>query len=76
MYHDVFSAYVESPLVSPLDWGPHRNGWPESSTSSQSFPRLSFNGTTLANHSYVDLSDVGNDLRGSDVVVVILRVSS
>ena len=34
----------------------------------QTFPYVSFMGQTLANHSYVDLSQVGNDLRGSDSV--------
>ena len=33
--------------------------------SQQTFPYISFNGTTLANHSYVDLSLVGNDVTGS-----------
>ena len=35
---------------------------------SQTFPYVSFNGQTLANHSYVDLSLVGNDGSGSDSV--------
>ena len=33
--------------------------------SQQSFPYVSFNGQTLANHSYVDLSLVGDDGSGS-----------
>ena len=35
---------------------------------SQTFPYVSFMGQTLANHSYVDLSQVGRDLSGSDSV--------
>ena len=35
---------------------------------SQTFPYVSFMGLTLANHSYVDLSLVGDDYRGSDNV--------
>ena len=35
---------------------------------SQTFPYVSFNGQTLANHSYVDLSLVGDDTSGSDSV--------
>ena len=34
----------------------------------QTFPYVSFNGQTLANHSYVNLSLVGNDTSGSDSV--------
>ena len=34
----------------------------------QTFPYVSFDGQTLANHSYVDLSLVGNDDSGSDSV--------
>ena len=34
----------------------------------QTFPYVSFGGQTLANHSYVDLSLVGNDASGSDSV--------
>ena len=34
----------------------------------QTFPYVSFMGETLANHSYVDLSLVGNDGSGSDSV--------
>ena len=34
--------------------------------NSQSFPYVSFRGQTLANHSYVDLSEVGYDTSGSD----------
>ena len=36
--------------------------------SQQTFPYVSFLGQTLANHSYVDLSLVGNDFSGSDSV--------
>ena len=34
----------------------------------QTFPYVSFNGQTLANHSYVNLSLVGNDASGSNSV--------
>ena len=34
----------------------------------QTFPYVSFNGQTLANHSYVNLSLVGNDANGSNSV--------
>ena len=37
--------------------------------SQQAYPYVSFKGQTLANHSYVDLSLVGNDDGGSDSVV-------
>ena len=38
-------------------------------SSQQTFPYVSFMGQTLANHSYVDLSLVGNDyVSGSDIV--------
>ena len=33
--------------------------WSLVEVHSQTFPRLSFDGTTLANHSYVDISQVG-----------------
>ena len=36
--------------------------------SQQTFPYVSFMGQTLANHSYVDLSLVGDDVSGSDSV--------
>ena len=36
--------------------------------SQQTFPYVSFMGQTLANHSYVDLSLVGDDYSGSDTV--------
>ena len=39
--------------------------WSLVEVHSQSFPRLSFMGQTLANHSYVDISLVGNDGRDS-----------
>ena len=42
--------------------------WSLVEVHSQTFPYLSFNGQTLANHSYVDLSLVGNDSSGSDSV--------
>ena len=37
----------------------------------QTFPYVSFMGQTLANHSYVDLSQVGSDGSGSDSVQCI-----
>ena len=37
-------------------------------SSQQTFPNVSFMGQTLANHSYVDLSLVGEDVWGSDSV--------
>ena len=37
----------------------------------QKFPYVSFNGQTLANHSYVNLSLVGSDISGSDSVQCI-----
>ena len=36
--------------------------------NSQTFPSVSFMGQTMANHSYVDLSLVGDDVSGSDSV--------
>ena len=42
---------------------------------SQTFPYVSFMDQTLANHSYVDLSLVGNDLSGSDGVQCITDLS-
>ena len=36
--------------------------------NSQTFPFVSFMGQTLANHSYVDLSLVGDDVSGNDSV--------
>ena len=42
--------------------------WSLVEVHSQSFPYVSFNGSTLANHSYVDLSLVGNNVSGSDSV--------
>ena len=42
--------------------------WSLVEVHSQTFPRLSFNGTALANNSYVDLSQVGrSDFGGNDV---------
>ena len=42
--------------------------WSLVEVHSQSFPRLSFNGTTLANHSYVNISLVGRpDVGGEGV---------
>ncbi|CAI8011497.1 hypothetical protein GBAR_LOCUS7408 [Geodia barretti] len=42
----------------------------------QTFPYVSFMGQTLANHAYVDLSEVGNDLSGSDSVQCITDLST
>ena len=42
--------------------------WSLVEVNSQTAPYVSFNGQTLANHSYVDLSLVGNDLSGSNSV--------
>ena len=42
--------------------------WSVGEVCSQTFPYVSFLGQTLANHSYVDLSLVGDDVSGSDNV--------
>ena len=42
----------------------------------QIFPYVSFRGQTLANHSYVDLSEVGSDPSGSDSVQCITDLES
>ena len=42
----------------------------------QTFPYVSFMDKTLANHSYVDLSLVGNDTSGSDSVQCITDLST
>ena len=42
--------------------------WSLVEVHSQTFPYVSLNGQTLANHSYVDLRLVGNDSSGSDSV--------
>ena len=42
--------------------------WSLVEVHSQTFPYVSFNGQTLANHSYVDISLVGSDSSGSDSV--------
>ena len=42
--------------------------WSVGEVCSQAFPYVSFMGQTLANHSYVDLSLVGDDYDGSDSV--------
>ena len=42
--------------------------WSLVEVHSQSFPYVSFMSQTLANHSYVDISEVGNVLSGSDSV--------
>ena len=43
---------------------------------SQTFPRLSYMGQTLANHSYVDISEEGDDGSGSDSVQCITDLNS
>ena len=43
--------------------------WSLAHSHSQRVPYVSFRGQTLANHSYVDLSLVGNDGSGSDSVL-------
>ena len=48
--------------------------WPL--VNSQSFPYVSFMGQTLANHSYVDLSLVGDDTSSSDSVQCITDLST
>ena len=51
--------------------------WSLVEVHSQSFPRLSFSGQTpLANNSYVDLSQVGNVLSGSDSVQCITDLAT
>ena len=45
--------------------------WSVGEVYCQTFPCLSFMSQTLANHSYVDLSEVGNDGSGSDSVQCI-----
>ena len=50
--------------------------WSVGEVYCQTFPRLSFMGQTLANHSYVDLSLVGDDLSGSDSVQCITDLST
>ena len=42
----------------------------------QTFPYVSFMSQTLANHSYVDISQVGNDGSGSDSVQCITDLST
>ena len=42
--------------------------WSLEDVNSQTFPYVSFMGQTLANHSYVDLSLVGDDDSGSDSI--------
>ena len=50
--------------------------WSLVEVHSQIFPRLSFMGQTLANNSYVDLSQVGDDLSGSDGVQCITDLTT
>ena len=47
-----------------------------SQVHSQRVPYVSFMSQTLANHSYVDLSQLGNDLSGSDSVQCITDLST
>ena len=42
----------------------------------QTYPYVSFKGQTLANHSYVDLSLVGDDVSGGDSVQCITNLST
>ena len=51
---------VSSLLVFPLLWS--------LILSQHTVPYVSFMGQTLVNHSYVDISQVGNDVSGSDSV--------
>ena len=44
--------------------------------SQQTFPYVSFMSQTLANHSYVDISQVGNDGSGSDSVQCITDLTT
>ena len=50
--------------------------WTAGEVYCQTFPRLSFMGQTLANHSYVDLSQVGNDGSGSEGVQCITDLTT
>ena len=52
----------------------HKLCWPL--VNSQSFPHVSFHGQTLANHSYVDLSLVGDDRNGGDSVWCITDLTT
>ena len=49
--------------------------WSVGEVYCQTFPYVSFMSQTLANHSYVDISLVGNDLSGSDSVQCITDLS-
>ena len=57
-------------LVLMLSWSL------EGVKSQQRFPYVSFRGQTLANHSYVDLSLVGDDDSGTDSVQCITDPST
>ena len=50
--------------------------WSLVEVHSQTFPYISFNGTTLVSHSYVDLGLVGNDLNGTDSVQCVTDLST
>ena len=50
--------------------------WSLEDVNSQTFPYVSFSGQTLADHSYVDLSLVGDDDSGSDSVQCITDLST
>ena len=50
--------------------------WSVGEVYCQTFPRLSFMSQTLANHSYVDLSLVGDDFSGSDSVQCITDLAT
>ena len=65
MYHDVLLYLFMLSLL-----------WSLVEVHSQSFPRLSFMGQTLANHSYVDLSQVGRPDGGGEGVQCITDLST
>ena len=50
--------------------------WSLVEVHSQSFPRLSFMGQTLANHSYVDISQVGRPEDGGEGVQCITDLTT
>ena len=50
--------------------------WSVGEVYCQTFPYVSFMGQTLANHSYVNLSQVGDDGSGSDSVQCITDLST
>ena len=52
----------------------HLSCWPL--VTSQTFPHVFFMNQTLANHSYVDLSLVGDDISGSDSVQCVTDLNT